>query len=74
MNSRAVDEIRAYANAVIRPCLSDSSFDLDEWLDKWLLRPQPSLGGRTAYDTLNESDGVEMVKRMLGAMVSGAYL
>lgn len=66
--------LRAFVHAEIAPSLADPSFDLDVWLNEWLRRPVPALGGRAARDLLNDPDGVESVKRVLGAMVSGAYL
>lgn len=48
-------------------------FDLDQWLQDWLQRQQPALGGARPVDLLNTDDGVEAVRRVLGAVISGAY-
>lgn len=74
MNDEPLNAIRAFVHAEIAPSLADPSFDLDLWLDEWLRQPIPALGGRVAGDLLIHPDGVESVKRVLGAMVSGAYL
>lgn len=48
-------------------------FDLDQWLQDWLQRPQAALGGARPVDLLNTQDGIEAVRRVLGAAISGAY-
>lgn len=49
------------------------SFDLDHWLQDWIQRPQPALGGVRPVDLFSTNDGVEVVRRTLGALISGAY-
>jgi uncharacterized protein (DUF2384 family) len=48
-------------------------FDLDSWLREWLERPQPALGGARPMDLLSTPEGLESVRRALGAVVSNAY-
>lgn len=48
-------------------------FDLDRWLQDWLQRPQLALGGACPINLLNTKDGIEAVRRTLGAVLSGAY-
>lgn len=50
-----------------------ASFNLDQWLQDWLQRPQPALGGTRPVDLLSTNDGIEAVRRALGAVISGAY-
>ena len=73
MSDDALKAIRAFADCAIAPNLVDSSFDLDAWLEEWLRRPQPALGGRLPANLLHDPEGQESVKRVLGAMISGAY-
>lgn len=49
------------------------NFDAEAWLDRWLERPQPSLGGLRPSDILDSPSGQSAVKRLLGAISSGAY-
>ena len=48
-------------------------FNLDQWLQEWLQRPQPALGGARPVELLNSQEGIETVRRILGAAISGAY-
>lgn len=48
-------------------------FDAEIWLNSWIETPQPALGGRTPSDLLESDDGLEIVRRLLGAAASGAY-
>lgn len=48
-------------------------FDLDEWLQDWLGRPQPALGGACPVQLLDSPEGLESVRRALGSLLSGAY-
>lgn len=52
---------------------STPEFDIDEWLQDWLERPQPSLGGARPVQLLDSAEGLESVRRTLGALLSGAY-
>ena len=47
--------------------------NLDQWLQGWFQRQQPALGGARPIDLLKTQDGIEAVRRALGAIVSGAY-
>ena len=48
-------------------------FDASMWLSKWLVRPQPALGGRAPEELLDEPGGLEVVARLIGAIESGAF-
>lgn len=52
---------------------SPPGFDLDQWLRDWLERPQPALGGARPVQLLGSAEGLESVRRALGALISGAY-
>lgn len=51
----------------------DADFDFDLWLQKWLLMPQPALGGSRPADLLGTADGITSVRRALGSLVGGSY-
>ena len=48
-------------------------FDPETWLAEWIRRPQPALDGRTPAELLEDEDGFRSVRRVFGAMWSGAY-
>jgi putative toxin-antitoxin system antitoxin component (TIGR02293 family) len=48
-------------------------FDAGEWLGRWIELPQPALGGRRPSELLDTATGVQVVSRLLGSLVSGAY-
>jgi len=48
-------------------------FDLDRWLQDWLERPQPALGGARPAELMDSPEGLESVRRALGALLSGAF-
>lgn len=52
---------------------SPPGFDIDLWLQDWLHRPQPALGGRQPAELLSTEAGIASVRRALGSIISGAY-
>ena len=50
-----------------------ASFDVEQWLREWIQKPQPALGGRKPEEMLGSRAGVESVRRVLGAISSGAF-
>lgn len=48
-------------------------FDFDGWLQDWLERPQPALGGCTPRSLLGSEPSIKAVRRALGAIMSGAF-
>jgi hypothetical protein len=52
---------------------SPLGFDIDLWLQDWLQRPQPALGGRKPAELLSTEAGIASVRRALGSVLSGAY-
>lgn len=51
-----------------------SSWNARAWLNQWLFRPVPALGGETPSKMLNLPGGKERVRKVLLCMGSGAYL
>ena len=50
-----------------------ASFDTTAWLEHWIQRPQPALGGRKPIELLDSEGGFESVARVLGACASGSF-
>lgn len=48
--------------------------DIHKWFGDWMQIPQPALAGHAPKDILDQPAGREAVKRVLGALASGAYL
>ena len=48
-------------------------FNFYHWLDEWLKLPQLALGGSRPTDLMITQDGMDSVRRVLGAIISGAY-
>ncbi|MGH8190160.1 MAG: antitoxin Xre-like helix-turn-helix domain-containing protein [Rhodanobacteraceae bacterium] len=65
-------EILATVRGVLSPEQQD--FDVSRWFAEWILIPQPSLDGRNPADILDTPTGRQLVKRLVGAFGSGAYL
>lgn len=49
-------------------------FDAGRWTARWLETPQPALAGAAPKDYLDTAEGRAIVKRLLGAIESGAYV
>lgn len=49
------------------------AFDAEAWLDGWLEKPMPALGGRKPIQMIGDPAGFAAVWRALGAIESGAY-
>lgn len=70
-----VVRLLALAQDIVDNSTADAArgFDTGRWLGRWLERPQPALGGRTAGELVDTPTGLEAVARLLGAIESGAY-
>ena len=64
-------QARAMAKESTHPAAA--SFDVEQWLREWIQKPQPALGGRKPEEMLGSRAGVESVRRVLGAISSGAF-
>ena len=62
--------------AVVRDFLpaERTDFNIPRWFTRWIGVPQPSLGGRKPEEILDTPTGRRLVKRLVGALGSGAYL
>lgn len=50
-----------------------AGFDVQAWLDHWLVGVVPALGDRRPLDVLHEPGGLEVVSTLLLRTRSGAY-
>lgn len=68
-------EIQMVAERLREALCADGSpdFDFERWLQDWLDRPQPALGGTAPNSLLDSAPGIESVRRVLGAVLSGSY-
>ena len=68
-------ELVNLAEDLVDPKARDAAgFDAGRWVGEWIQRPQPALGGRKPADLMDTPTGRDSVKRVLGALGSGAYL
>jgi uncharacterized protein (DUF2384 family) len=51
-----------------------ATLDVEQWLLRWLTVPQPALGGRRPDEMLDTPAGVDAVARVMGAIMSGAFV
>jgi hypothetical protein len=49
-------------------------FDAAAWVDRWLQRPNHSLGGAAPELYLNTPAGEALLANLIGAMAAGSYL
>ena len=47
--------------------------DVEAWLQGWIRKPQPALGGRRPIELLDTPAGLQATLRVLGACLSGAF-
>jgi uncharacterized protein (DUF2384 family) len=56
------------------PAEDRKTVDIHKWFGDWIQIQQPALAGHAPIEILDQPAGREMVKRVLGALASGAYL
>jgi hypothetical protein len=49
-------------------------FDAAKWVDRWIDRPLPALGGQRPTELMDTPDGRALVSNIVAGMQSGAYL
>ena len=68
--SKLVGQVQTIVNESGNP----EGFDAKEWLDDWLTRPLPALGGDCADNWLDTADRRAVIFNILACTQSGAYL
>lgn len=54
-------------------CEAAADFDAGKWFGAWIERAQPALGGARPVELMATPTGRRVVRRILGAIASGAY-
>lgn len=52
----------------------EAGFDSARWVGRWLRSPIPALGGKAPNQFLKDEEGRAIVRRVLHAYFSGAYV
>lgn len=65
--------VKAQAIAANSTAVEAQNFDALKWMCRWLLTPQPALGGQKALELMDTPTGVDIVLRLLGAIESGGF-
>jgi len=74
-HQQKVKQLTNMAESLVDPSADGAeSFDALKWINSWIHRKQPCLGGYTPFEVMRTDPGFEEVKRVLGAVFSGAYL
>lgn len=70
----SVIELIDQVDRMVRTSGNPAEFHAGAWLGKWLSAPHPALAGASPAEYLDTSPGRTMVKHLLAAMQSGAYV
>jgi uncharacterized protein (DUF2384 family) len=76
MQRETFEQLMRQLDEILKEGSADQLMDFDAraWLERWLDRPQPALGGIPPRDLLESEEGFRAVSKLLGASISGAYL
>ena len=69
-----IAEMVSLVQKMVEESGNPEGFDAEAWLDDWLTRPLPALGGDSAGDWLDTADRRAVIFTMLACTQSGAYL
>lgn len=73
LGSDLADAKRMLRDAIAAQGGPSVDYDVDAWVEEWILRPQPALGGVCPSTLLQTEEGLDRVRRLLGAIISGAF-
>lgn len=59
--------------AMIEESGNPACFDATRWVERWLDRPLPALGGQRPTELMDTPDGRTLVHDIVARMQSGAY-
>jgi hypothetical protein len=68
-----IDLLRSEVERIVAESGTGTPFNASVWLENWLIRPAPALGGRIPAELLAEPGGFDLVIGLLRQMQSGAY-
>lgn len=69
----AVMEMVEQVRVMVERSGDATGFEPSRWLARWLESSVPALGGRTPASYLDTNEGVQIVRRLLAQMETGAY-
>jgi hypothetical protein len=69
-----IAEMVAQVQRMVEESGNPEGFDAKTWLDDWLTRPLPALGGDCAGNWLDTADRRTVIFTILACTQSGAYL
>jgi uncharacterized protein (DUF2384 family) len=70
---RAVKMLIAQVQTMVEESGNPNGFDAARWVQEWLQKPLPALGGKRPVEYMSTQEGRELVGRLLAMAQSGAY-
>jgi hypothetical protein len=70
---RAVKMLIVQVRTMVEESGNPNAFDAERWVQGWLQKPLPVLGGKRPVQYMSTQEGRELVGRLLAMAQSGAY-
>jgi uncharacterized protein (DUF2384 family) len=70
---RDVEKLVAQVQTMVEESGNPNGFDAGRWVQGWLQKPLPALGGRRPVEYMSTQEGRELVAQLLAMAQSGAY-
>ena len=64
----------AHVQTMVNESGNSEGFDAAKWVDRWIDRPLPALGGQRPAELMDTPDGRALVSNIVACMQSGTYL
>lgn len=64
----------AQVQTMVKESGNPEGFDAAKWVDRWIDKPLPALGGQRPGELMDTPDGRALVSNIVACMQSGAYL
>lgn len=71
--SPGITSLIAQVQTMIEESGNPQGFDVARWVDRWLDRPLPALGGQKPADLMDTPEGQALVRNLVASMQSGVY-
>lgn len=71
--SLGITSLIAQVQTMIEESGNPEGFDAATWVDRWLDKPLPALGGQKPAELMDTPDGRALVRNIVARMQSGAY-